>query len=242
MCDIRTFVDILSVSRFSSSVNESPPMSKTLSTTLLKGLDVLNAFERAPSLTLAQIAERTGLDRSTARRMTLTLCDAGWVTQTGRTFSLAPRTLRPAGAFLQAGGIGRAVQPVLNAYSETLGGEISLALRDGDRAVYVAHSARPGARVSLGLTVGSSLPLDTTAIGQVLLGSAHPAQVSRGAYEPGICGLAVPIGPAHAPGAALGTSLPLALPDLETRLETALATLQLAAADLRDVPALAAAT
>lgn len=214
------------------------PMSKTLSTTLLKGLDVLGAFEGASTLTLSQIADRSGLDRSTARRLTLTLVAAGWVTQVERAFSLAPRVLRPAGTYLQAGSFGRAVQPVLNAHAEALGGEISLAVRDDDKAVYVAHSARPGARVSLGLTVGSTLPLETTAIGQVLLGSALPAQVIRGAYEPGVCGLAVPIGQSDAPQAALGTTLPLALPQLETRLEAALGTLQMAAADLRDVPGL----
>lgn len=212
--------------------------SKTLSTTLLKGLDVVRAFEGAPSLTLSQIAERTGLDRSTARRMALTLVEARWITQTGRSFALAPHVLRPAGAYLQAGAFGRVVQPVLNAHAETLGGEISLALRDGDQAVYVAHSARPGARVSLGLTVGSALPLDTTAIGRVLLGSDQPSQIMRGAYEPGICGLAVPIGPPDAPRAALGTTLPLALPQLEDRLDRALAALQVAAAELHDIPAL----
>ncbi|ABD54361.1 helix-turn-helix domain-containing protein [Jannaschia sp. CCS1] len=213
-------------------------MSKTLSTTLLKGLDVLSAFEGASSLTLSQIAERTGLDRSTARRMALTLVEARWITQTGRAFALAPHVLRPAGAYLQAGAFGRVVQPILNAHAETLGGEISLALRDGDHAVYVAHSARPGARVSLGLTVGSTLPLDTTAIGRVLLGGDQPSQVMRGAYEPGICGLAVPVGPTHAPQAALGTTLPLALPQLEDRLDTTLATLHMAAADLHDMPGL----
>ncbi len=240
MCDIRTFVDILSLARSDASVNESAAMSKTLSTTLLKGLGVLSAFEGVPALTLAQIADRAGLDRSTARRLTLTLVEAGWITQTGRSFALAPRVLRPTGAFLQSGSFGRSVQPILNAHAETLGGEISLALRDDDVAVYVAHSARPGARVSLGLTVGSTLPLQTTAIGQVLIGSDQPAQVIRGAYEAGVCGLAVPIGPPNAPTAALGTTLPLALPDLETRLESALATLQMTASDLRDVPALAA--
>ena len=201
-------------------------MSKIVSSTLLKGLDVIAAFEGAPALTLSQIAERTGLDRSTARRLTLTLVAAGWVTQSGRAFALAQRALRPAGAFLQAGSFGRLVQPVLNEHAETLGGEISLALRDGEAAVYVAHSARPGARVSIGLTVGSTLPLATTAIGQVLTGSEKSAQVVRGAYEPGICGLAVPVGPPTAPLAALGTNLPLALPDLQARLDTPLSALQ----------------
>ncbi|HID67101.1 MAG TPA: hypothetical protein EYP31_02280 [Roseibacterium sp.] len=235
---MRTNVDISSVARSHGTVNESAAMSKTLSSTLLKGLDVLAAFDGATNLTLAQIGERAGLDRSTARRLTLTLVEAGWVTQDRRTFALAPRVLRPAGTFLQSGAFGRVVQPVLNAHADTFGGEISLALRDHDKAVYVAHSARPGARVSLGLTVGSTLPLDTTAIGQVLLGSPQPAQVVRGAYEAGVCGLAVPVGASEAPQAALGTTLPLALPQLEDRLDSALAALQMAAADLRDVPGL----
>ena len=73
----------------------------------------------------------------------------------------------------------------------------------------------------------------------MLTGAPETAQVVRGAYEPGICGLAVSIGAPEAPLAALGTSLPLALPDLETRLDLALSSLQMAAAELRDLPALA---
>lgn len=213
-------------------------MSKTLSTTLLKGLSILDSFEEASSLTLVEIAERSVLDRSTARRLTLTLVEAGWIVQNGRAFSLSARVLRPAGLFLQAGGFGRTVQPILNAHAETLGGDVSLAVRDGDRAIYVAHSARPGARVSLGLTVGSVLPLETTAIGRVLLAGDAPFQIMRGAYEPGVCGFAVPVGPPDAPVAAIGSTLPLALPNLETRLESSLAELQMAAADLRNVAGL----
>lgn len=213
-------------------------MSKTLSTTLLKGLGILDAFDVAPSLTLVEIAERAGLDRSTARRLTLTFVEAGWIVQQGRAFSLSARVLRPAGQFLQAGGFGRAVQPILNAHAENLGGEISLAVRDSGQALYVAHSARPGARVSLGLTVGSAVPLETTAIGRVLLTSAEPYQILRGAYETGICGFAVPVGPPNAPLAAVGSTFPLALPNLETRLESALAGLQMAAAELRNVAGL----
>ena len=57
----------------------SPTRSERLQS-LERGLTVLRAFSAdAPSLTISEVAERTGLTRATARRVLLTLEDLGYV-------------------------------------------------------------------------------------------------------------------------------------------------------------------
>lgn len=138
--------------------------------TFAKGLRVMECFaDGARGLTMADIARDTGLDRATARRLCLTLIEEGYLRKNGRGLELTPRILAISGGYLTANDIGRTVQPILNRYAEALEGEISLAVRDGHRALYVAQSATGSARVSLGFTAGSRLPILSTAIGRMLL-------------------------------------------------------------------------
>ncbi len=202
--------------------NAAPP---GLSQTFAKGIAVLRAFDEAQShLTLAEVARRAGLDRAAARRLVLTLAHLGYVRQQGRVFSLTPRVLVLAGSFLRGHRFGIAVQPVLAAAAARVGEQVSLAMPDGEHAVYVAQAAPAGGMVSLGLTLGSRVPLGQTAIGQALLAfmdrppaGAMPrnglAGVRRagfafadGVFEPGMAGLAVPVGAGGK--AALGMSAP----------------------------------
>jgi len=200
----------------------APPPRET-SLTFIKGLAVLRAFDAEhAALSSADVARRAGLDRATARRLIRTLEYLGYVRRAGRLYWLTPRVLILAAGFLQANRFGLAVQPILTAAAERLGVQIVLAMRDGDAAVLVAQSAAGAYHVSLGLTLGSRLPLETTALGQVLLaggpdapaelagvGEAGHAHVS-GRFEPGVAGLAVPVGPPGGVQAALGISLPAA--------------------------------
>lgn len=146
--------------------------NRNISTAFMKGLDLLMAYRDGPAgMTLAELSKRTGMDRATVRRLCLTLTQAGFMVQVDRVFQLSPRVLTLGGSFLAAQDIGHAVQPVLNAFSERVGGEITLAVRDGDRALYVASSSTVDARISFGLTVGSTLPLLSTAVGRMILAS-----------------------------------------------------------------------
>lgn len=141
-----------------------------ISTTLLKGIEVLRCFSDGNfNLTIADISKLTGYDRAAARRLCLTLVEASLLIQKDRNFQLSPRILTFAGNFLKANDFGQSVQPLLNRYAKELGDEISLAIRDGNQVLYVAHSATTDARVSFGLTVGSNLPILPTAAGRMLL-------------------------------------------------------------------------
>lgn len=148
-----------------------------ISTTLLKGIEVLRCFSNGNyNLTIADISKLTGYDRASARRLCLTLVEASLLIQKDRNFQLSPRILTFAGNFLQANDLGQSVQPLLNRYAKELGDEISLAIKDGNQVLYIAHSATTDARVSFGLTVGSSLPILPTATGRMLLATLPEAE------------------------------------------------------------------
>jgi IclR family pca regulon transcriptional regulator len=145
--------------------------NKDNASTFAKGLSVLSCFETGRrDLTMAEISRQTGFDRATTRRLCLTLENSGYLHKQDRVFHLSPKVLAVAGGFLTSNDFGRSIQPILNQLAEELRGEIALAMRDGDRAIYVAQSAPSSARVSFGFSVGSTLPLLPTAIGRMLLG------------------------------------------------------------------------
>ena len=143
---------------------------KNSASTFAKGLKVLSCFETGRrDLTMAEVSRLTGFDRATTRRLCLTLVDSGYLQKEDRAFRLTPKILAMAGGYLTANDFGRSVQPVLNQFAEEFEGEIALAMRDGDRAIYIARSATSSARISFGFSIGSTLPLLPTAVGQMLL-------------------------------------------------------------------------
>lgn len=128
---------------------------------------------------MAEVARLTGFDRATTRRLCLTLEDSGYLQKADRTFRLTPKILAMAGGYLTANDFGRTVQPVLNQYAEEFEGEIALAMRDGNRAIYIARSATSSARISIGFSIGSTLPLLPTAVGRMLIARGSDAEVDQ---------------------------------------------------------------
>ncbi|MEM9602473.1 MAG: IclR family transcriptional regulator C-terminal domain-containing protein [Pseudomonadota bacterium] len=148
------------------------------SATVSKGLKVLACFSTPRrSFTMAEIARHTGFDRATARRLCLSLVEAGYLSLVGRELSLTPKILSIAGGYLGANDIGLSVQPVLDRFAESEGRDIALAVKDGDQALYVVTSRSDASRLSFGLTVGSSLPLPSTAVGRALLAQCPAAEI-----------------------------------------------------------------
>lgn len=143
---------------------------KNNASTFAKGLKVLSCFETGRrDLTMAEVSRLTGFDRATTRRLCLTLKDNGYLQKEERAFRLTPKILAVAGGYLTSNDFGRSVQPLLNQFSQELEGEIALAMRDGDRAIYVARSTISPTRISIGFSIGSTLPLLPTAVGRMLL-------------------------------------------------------------------------
>lgn len=138
-----------------------------------KGLAVIEAYGRGrPSLTIAEVARLSGLDRASARRCLLTLVNRGYATTDGRYFELTPRVLRLGHAYLAAS-LPRLIQPTLDELSSDLRESCSASVLDGTEIVYIARAARHRL-IGVGLHAGSRLPAYCTSMGRVLLAALPP--------------------------------------------------------------------
>lgn len=161
-------------------------INRDIAATLAKGLDALACFEqRGGTLTMPELGELSGFDRATTRRLCLTLEHCGYLERHGKGYRLAPRVLSLAGGYLRQIEVGRKVQPLLRHAAETLDLEVALATRDRMQAVYVDRAAPASARVTLGLSVGSTLPLLHTAVGRMLLARSAPETVQQALEQTG---------------------------------------------------------
>jgi IclR family pca regulon transcriptional regulator len=136
---------------------------------LARGLLVIEAFRATDGApTLADIARLVDLDRASVRRMLKTLVVLGYAATDGKRFTLTPKVLSLAAAFLGSNALPSRLQPVLEEINATLDESCSAAVLDGPEIVYIARAA--GRRImSVGLSVGSRLPAWCTSMGRVLL-------------------------------------------------------------------------
>lgn len=134
-----------------------------------KGLKIIEAFdEGAPRLSIAEAANRTGLDRATARRCLLTLSELGYADYDGKFFALTPKILRLGHAWLSATPLPAILQPHLDRLSEKVGQSASASVLDGTEVVYIARASQRRV-MSINLMPGSRLPAYCASMGRVLL-------------------------------------------------------------------------
>jgi IclR family transcriptional regulator, pca regulon regulatory protein len=136
---------------------------------LEKGLAVLELFgARSPRLTIAGAALGAGVSRAAARRVLLTLVQAGYLETDGKFFMPTQRVLRLSRGFIAGRSLPETLQPLLDRISRLTGESASAAILDGVEIVYVA---RAGTRriMSIGLGVGSRLPAHATSMGRAML-------------------------------------------------------------------------
>jgi IclR family pca regulon transcriptional regulator len=146
---------------------------------LERGLGVILAFSReAPSLTLTEIADRTGLTRAAARRFLITLRDLEYVESDGRQFSLRPRVLELGYSYLSSLPVWEIARPQLEALADRVRETTSASVLDGSDIVFVAR-VETKRIMSMTLGVGSRLPAWATAMGRVLLADLTPAQLDE---------------------------------------------------------------
>jgi IclR family pca regulon transcriptional regulator len=136
---------------------------------LERGLMVIRAFSRdRPSLTLSEVADRTGLTRAAARRFLITLRELGYVDSDGRLFSLRPRVLELGYSYLSSLPVWEVARPHLERLAEVVRETTSASVLDGTDIVFVAR-VETKRIMSMTLGVGSRLPAWATAMGRVLL-------------------------------------------------------------------------
>jgi IclR family pca regulon transcriptional regulator len=137
---------------------------------LERGLRVLQSFgiDRRP-MTLSDLARTVNLPRATVRRILMTLVKSGFVFGDDRLFSLTPRVLLLASAYLTSNQISTVMQPLMDEVAGKAKEVCSMAILDDDEVVFVARSS-PARIFSTGLDIGHRLPAFCTSVGRVLLG------------------------------------------------------------------------
>jgi IclR family pca regulon transcriptional regulator len=155
----------------------SPLAARDFVAGLDKGLQVIEAFDQERSrLTIAEVAERTGLTRAAARRYLLTLTALGYMRHEQKQFSLTPKVLRLGQSYLHSARLPRIAQPLLYRLAYSLGEAASVGILDHDDLVCVA-AVSAGQLISATLQPGTRVPAYCTANGRVLLANLPQEQV-----------------------------------------------------------------
>ena len=156
---------------------------------LARGLDVLRCFDDTrPTLTLTEVAERTGLARPTARRLLLTLAELGYVRTDDASFALTPRVLSLGMAYVASTGLWAIARPHLQALVARTGESSSMAQLDGSDIVYVARVSVPKL-IALRVEIGTKFPAARTSQGKVLLAALPPDELAATLALPSRAGL-----------------------------------------------------
>jgi IclR family pca regulon transcriptional regulator len=141
-----------------------------------KGFAILEAFDAAETarMTMAEVAQRTGLTRAAARRYLLTLAALGYLHYDGRMFALTPKVLRLGQSYIHSARLPRIVHPQLHRIASALQEASSVGVLDGGDIICVA-AVTAGRVVSVTLQPGTRVPAHCTANGRVLLAALPPA-------------------------------------------------------------------
>ncbi|MDR7420550.1 MAG: IclR family transcriptional regulator [Armatimonadota bacterium] len=135
-----------------------------------RALKVLAAFREGDTvLTLAEIAERTGMYKSTILRLCGSLESHGYLHRfAGGGYRLGPTPMRLASLYQRSFGLGDLVLPVLRELVARSGESASFYVREGTVRVCL-HRVDSPRSVREHVREGDHLPLDRGAAGRVLL-------------------------------------------------------------------------
>lgn len=153
-----------------------PKADRQFVTALARGLDVLRAFRAGESLANSEIATRTKLPRPTISRLTYTLTKLGYLTH-----EAAAGRYRPSSAVLSLGygavtgtDFRTIARPHMQRIADLTRSSCALGDCHGLEMIYVENCRGKDAPFTLGLGVGSRIPLANTAMGRAYLAGLDP--------------------------------------------------------------------
>ncbi len=149
---------------------------------LERGLEILRVFRPGASCRgNNEIAERTGLPRSTVSRLTQTLVACRFLQYDGvaRAYRLAAPVLSLAEAYLVESEILAVAVPLMKRVAEKFQVNVGLAAADGDELVYLHAIRRSLGGVPRHVTTGHRVPVESTAIGRAYLATLNGEDLDR---------------------------------------------------------------
>jgi IclR family pca regulon transcriptional regulator len=145
---------------------------------LARGLAVLKSFtSQHTTLSVTQVAERTGLSRAAVRRLLITLENLGYVRSEHQRYALRPKVLELGHAYLTSLYPWDSALPVMQAFSAAIDENCLAGVLDDLTVVCVARTARRSVPVSV--PVGGRLPAYASSMGRVLLADLDEATLNR---------------------------------------------------------------
>lgn len=148
-------------------------MARDVVSLLQRAAWVLEAFPGGTALTLAEVATRTGLPRSTAHRLLVDLTSLGWLTRRGNTFELGLALFELGERVGLKHSLRSTALPFMQDLYAVTGQTVHLAVRDGGDAVYV-EKIHGHAAIPFPSQIGGRMPLTCTAVGKALLAPEDP--------------------------------------------------------------------
>lgn len=155
------------------------PASTPSNRSLERGMEILRAFRPGSDvLGNGELAERTGLSRSTVSRLTQTLVDTGFLEYDAalRAYRLGAPVLSLAHAMHTGSAILQVAAPLMRELAQAQHLNVGLAMADRDEMVYL-ESIRYSRKVSLRTVVtGQRVPMALTSLGRAWLAAAPAAE------------------------------------------------------------------
>lgn len=136
---------------------------------LEKGINLLKLLASQGTMSLSEIADQLGIDRSGCHRYLLTFRDLGLVRKTEASkYVLTTGLFEITVNYLNRLGLRQSIRPFMEELSNTYKEAVNLGIRDGDQIVFldkIASSQDYRAEIS----VGTRHPLYCTALGKALI-------------------------------------------------------------------------
>ncbi|NKE47247.1 IclR family transcriptional regulator [Roseomonas frigidaquae] len=187
-----------------------------------RALTLLSAFRKGDrALSLAELADRTGLVKSTIMRLAISLEEHGYLArEDDGAYRLDAEVLRLGTIYTQSFRLGAHVMPVLEELVARTGETAAFYIRRGEQRLCLYRVDSPHL-LRMHVRVGDALPLDNSAIAQVLRAFAQrplPGYVATldlpivtmGATDPHTGAMAAPVfGPGDKLAGALALSAPV---------------------------------